>query len=110
MEKLKFWKKEEPSVPPLETRPMRFTEEPFGEPAFQPESFHPSPSMSGPLPPSSGSPFGMPPQGSGREMDLILSKLDIIRALLASMEQRLSNLEKIAGQEEEDLRKKKIYY
>jgi len=52
----------------------------------------------------------MPPQGSSREMDLIISKLDTIRALLASMEQRLANLEKIAGQEEEDLRKKKIYY
>lgn len=107
MEKLKFWKKEEPTVPSLEPRPMAGFSE---EPSFQPESFHPSPSMPGPLPPSSGSPFGIPPQGSGREMDLILSKLDTIRALLASMEQRLANLEKIAGQEEEDLRKKKIYY
>ena len=98
LDKLKFWKKEEPMVPPLEPRPMSGFSE---EPSFQPESFHPS---------SSTSPFGMPPQGSSREMDLILSKLDTIRALLASMEQRLSNLEKIACQEEEDLRKKKIYY
>ena len=91
-------------VPPLEPRPMGgFSEEPsFSGPSFQPESFHPSPSG-----PSS---FSMPPQGSSREMDLIISKLDTIRALLASMEQRLANLEKIAGQEEEGLRKKKIYY
>ncbi len=97
MEKLKFWKKEEPMVPPLEPRPMTGFSE---EPSFQPESFH----QPGP------SPFSMPPQGSSREMDLILSKLDTIRALLTSMEQRLTNLEKIAGQEDEDLRKKKIYY
>lgn len=103
LEKLKFWKKEEPMVPPLEPRPRGgFSEEPsFSEPSFQPESFHPS---------SPTSSFGIPPQGSSREMDLIISKLDTIRALLASMEQRLANLEKIAGQEEEDLRKKKIYY
>ena len=91
-------------MPPLEPRPMgSFSEEPsFGEPSFQPESFHPSP-------PAQSS-FSMPPQGSSREIDLIISKLDTIRALLASMEQRLANLEKIAGQEEEGLRKKKIYY
>ncbi len=70
MEKLKFWKKEEPMVPPLEPRPMQgFSEEPsFGGPSFQPESFHPSP-------PGQSSPFGIPPSGSSREMDLIISKL-----------------------------------
>lgn len=110
--KLKFWKREEDvNFDEIANREMGKanpfeTEQPFGEPAF-PEEASPFESAPGPSPqqftsasraalyPSSSSASNTPLASSGnRELELINSKLDTIRAMLNSIEQRLDKLDK----------------
>ncbi len=93
-----------------------FGESPFGEkPPFEPgelgrEAAVPSPEKpdfasgagqrSAPL--SSASRFSSGAQPSERELELINSKLDTLKAILQSFEQRLANLERAAGVEKRE--------
>ncbi len=105
-EKLKFWKKEDEfdfdklaekeAAAPLEPAPGEWPGHQEKSP-FQEE------------PPASASPFSMPSTptpvqpsrypspaaapSADRELELINSKLDTIKALLASLDQRLANME-----------------
>ncbi|MBU1111164.1 MAG: hypothetical protein ABIG93_02085 [archaeon] len=120
-DKLKFWKKEdefdfdklageESSNMPDESRPMQ-DDLGLGQSALSGE-----PEMSGmPKNEPRTSPFDQPkpeqpqtPRGNvqdyslpNRELELISSKLDTIKAILRSLDQRTANLEKVAGVEQE---------
>jgi hypothetical protein len=118
LDKIKFWKKDEDefgfddfsdktmqqSIPPDNTGfskdpiPGQTEKSPFDQPSTEeslsPPNFgevqKPISTPTAPAPPSV-------PQSSQRDIELINSKLDTIKALLASMDQRMSNIEKAAG-------------
>jgi len=110
-DKLKFWKKEdELDFDALVSKEMSKTPEPFGEPTTerQQKSYT---EKYGTLGREEQSPFEEPftpstpeapsfqsrreaPMDRDRELELINSKLDTIRAILSSMEQRMANLER----------------
>ncbi|HIJ10529.1 TPA: hypothetical protein HA278_00600 [Candidatus Woesearchaeota archaeon] len=110
--KLKFWGKKDdfgfdsPSgldKDPFATSPT-LSEKPFGgdDPALATK--HPLPSQSPYGQPSSFSQPDLapssppaPPVQSSNDLDLINSKLDTIKAMLNSMDQRLANVEKSSG-------------
>jgi len=122
-DKIKFWKKEDEfdfdklagessSSLPDESRPMQ-DDLGLGESELSKE-----PEMPGmPKTEPSASPFDQPkpepaqqqaPTGNvqdyslpNRELELINSKLDTIKAILRSLDQRTANLEKVAGVEQE---------
>ena len=104
MDKLKFWKKdefdfdriasEEAGLPPLDTEPkMPGMEEKanFQEHNFDSPFSSPRQSMA-----PQGSPFRSEssPASPQRDMELINSKLDTLKAMLSGMEQRLGTLER----------------
>lgn len=106
-DKLKFWKKEEPDFDQMAEKELRTEsafprddlglreKSPFGEEpsAFAPEAATISPAMA-PAPPRTG--YGE----RDRELELINSKLDTIKALLTTMDNRLANLERSSSKEE----------
>ena len=67
------------------------------QPSFQQQPFQ----QSYPQQPSYGD------AGAGKDIEVISSKLDALRALMDSINQRLANLEHIARGEEEDRRQRK---
>jgi len=72
---------------------------PFGEPhqdlSHQQDPFAPQqPQTALPTKPTPTPPSGL---GEGRDLELISSKLDTVKAILTSMDQRIANLEKAAG-------------
>jgi len=111
--KLAFWKKEddfnfdqavnqEMNQPSAFPQDLNQQENPFPSDAEFGSSPSPTPQASpqqyaqasrASLYPGSSAP-AMAPSSGGRELDLINSKLDTIRAMLASIEQRLDKLEK----------------
>ncbi len=116
--KLKFWHKEDDldfdsladkemgKMPPadfgtdqassgLEEKPF-FPSEPEAEPLSSPR-FQSSPSR------SSSSSFTSP-QSANRDLELINSKLDTLKAILNSMDQRLTHMEQTAGVEKKPQR------
>ncbi len=52
-------------------------------------------------------PYQQPPQyyGANRDLDLVVAKLDALRATLENINQRLANLERVAYGEEESRRR-----
>ncbi len=73
----------------------------FGEKSPFPEAL---PRETGPFSPSAGFPL-TPPPGAGdskRDLELLNSKLDTIKAMLTSLDQRLANLERAAGVEKKE--------
>lgn len=73
-----------------------FPQEPEAEPLSSP-SFQPSPSR------SSSSSFTSP-QSANRDLELINSKLDTLKAILNSMDQRLAHVEQTSGVEKKNQR------
>ena len=82
------------------------------QPSFQQQSFQ-SPSFSQPSYSSASyAPASPPPHDAdylnSKNLEVISSKLDALRAAMESMNARLANIERIAGQEEDNRRKR--YY
>lgn len=118
--KLKFWHKEDDldfdsladkemgKMPPTDfgtdhpssglDEKSPFPEEPEAEPLFG-SRFQSSPSPSR----TPGSTF-TPSSGSNRDLELINSKLDTLKAILNSMDQRLTHLEQTSGVEKKPQR------
>jgi hypothetical protein len=100
---LKFWKKEEDEfsldepLPGMEEQPV-IPEEP-AMPTHPSAPFHPGPAPSSELPSHVEEP-SVPPGAAvqpmmSRDIELINSKLDAIRAILTSIEQRIAALERM---------------
>ncbi len=84
-----------------------FSSPSFSQPSYSQPSFsQPSPNYSQPSyspPPSTG-----PDYINSKSLEVISSKLDALRAAIDSMNARLANIERIAGQEDEQRRRR--YY
>ncbi len=108
--KLKFWKKHddfedlinqpmpqdnlglEPKPPGLEEKSPFENLSPGTQPTSQ--SLPPSPFQTEPTTPATPFAKATAPPGPQRDLELISSKLDTIKALLQSLDQRIGNLEK----------------
>ena len=125
-DKLAFWKKEddfdfdklakkEMGESPLGKNDLGLNQQPpglgekspFDQPAPGTQPLPPhleEPAFPGtqPVAPAPGVPTAVP--AGGRELELINSKLDTIKALLTSMDQRIANLERAAGVEQKQQR------
>ena len=101
--KLKFWKHdddnldfdsqvnqhlEQSGLPPQENLGLA-EKSPFDEPNNQPEPIIEQKPYSPPAPPTTGQ--------NDHQIELISSKLDTIKAILNSLDQRVANLEQAAG-------------
>ena len=119
-EKLKFWKKDEIDFDALAQQSMK---EPMGNPDFGAhDPLFSEETLSSPsLPPSTqsmpASGGGYNPRGSAsysprqtetvssnRDLELINSKLDTLKAILNSMDQRIAHLEQTSGVEKKPQR------
>jgi len=94
LDKMAFWKKkpeDDFSLPPLEMPgtdmpPLQaFT--PERSPLAEPPPFTPS---------STGSPFAQPSSSPDKDMQLIIAKLDTIKAQLDNLNERVARIERIA--------------
>ena len=81
---------------------MPGSSDPLSSPAFESPAAGLSPTPS-PAPTPAPSPYTPQPTGgsSDQEFQLINSKLDTLKAILTSMEQRITNIERIAGAEQQ---------
>ncbi len=110
LNKVQFWKKEDEfdfdkmvdqQIHEPNPEPLGFGEDHMGEeksPFSSSPGFSPSPLATNPSRPMANMPSSQappPPQmsGSNRDLELINSKLDTIKALLASLDQRLATME-----------------
>ena len=96
LDKLKFWKKKEESLPdfalPVSQEP-KVEESTLGRGFEEPESFEKLATV------THAQPKMQPMPGKSRDVELISSKLDTIKANLDSINQRLENLERLAKEE-----------
>lgn len=83
----------QPPQQPLQKYPS------FQQPSFQP-SFQPQPAFQQP---------SYPNDMASKNLEIISSKLDALRASLESINQRLANIEAIARGEQEDSRRRRYY-
>ncbi len=95
----------QPSYPPKQ-QPFSQQQQSFGQqPSFSSQSFSQ---------PAYSAPSYAPPQQNGadyinsKSLEVISSKIDALRAAIESMNARLANIERIAGQEEDNRRRR--YY
>jgi hypothetical protein len=109
LSKLKFWKKDEEEFVPKEPTPLpgEKPSDELGMPELGPRPEAPQrPQMEGDVAPPphlrdyqpTYAPPGQPPVDMHR-IEIIDSKLDAIKAILSALDQRLANLERMAGHE-----------
>jgi len=100
-DKLKFWKRKEPELPPIappSAGPGPLEGPSMGElPAFEPSPL----GMEAPATPQLGLPTEKPilgvtpkPEVADKEMQLVNAKLDAIKAVVDNINQRLDSMEK----------------
>ncbi len=114
LDKLMFWKKDDDfdfkslSNDPLGSTPLHenigLENDPFGQDSLATKTQNTPPTQPQAPPPMDDlkpEAFGQAKQASGtRDLELISSKLDTIKALLQSLDSRVTNIERIAKQEE----------
>ena len=91
----------------LEASPQFPQQQPYQKyPSFQPSQNFQAPSFQAPS-------YSQPPSNdnyiASKNLEVISSKLDALRASLESISQRLANIEAIARGEQEDTRKRRYY-
>ena len=93
-DKILFWRKDDSEINKFARQDISETPDFLGE-SYQEKSAFPEPGTQEFQAPE---PFQPKSQGmSNKELELISSKLDTVKAMLTSLDQRMSNIEKSAG-------------
>lgn len=98
LDKVAFWKKNDIGLPPV-NQSMGFNDD-FNQQQYQPQpyqqQFMPQQNFAPPMMESMQNQQGF---RNDRDTELISAKLDAIKAMLENLNQRIANLERIAGGE-----------